>query len=58
MGTVDEQGRRRERRDGQRRAFHRNQAWGLLLLAGVVLVYRLLHTPSGWILPAGWWRLW
>ena len=46
------------RRDQQRKAFHRNQAIGLLLAAAVVLAYRLLHTPAGWIFPAGWWRLW
>ncbi len=61
MGMVDERGRGqegRERREEQGRAFRRNQAVGLLVLAGAVLVYRLLHTPSGWVLPAGWWRLW
>jgi hypothetical protein len=61
MSAVEDQALRREgreRRDEQRLAFHRNQAVGLLVLAGAVLVYRLLHTPPGWILPAGWWRLW
>ena len=46
------------RRDLQRRAFHRNQAIGLLLAAAAVLAYRLMHTPSGWLFPQGWWRLW
>lgn len=58
MTTVEEQSLQRERREAQRLAFHRYQAIGLLLLAGAVLVYRLLHTPAGWALPAGWWRLW
>jgi hypothetical protein len=49
---------RQARRDAQRRLFHRNQAIGLLLAAGAVLAYRLLHTPAGWLFPPGWWRLW
>jgi hypothetical protein len=46
------------RRDVQQTAFRRNQAIGLLLAAAAVLVYRLLHTSSGWLFPPGWWRLW
>lgn len=49
---------RQARREAQRKAFHRNQAIGLLLAACGVLLYRLLHTPSGWLFPSGWWRLW
>jgi hypothetical protein len=49
---------RNARRDAQRKAFHRNQAIGLLLAAAAVLTWRLLHTPSGWLFPPGWWRLW
>jgi len=49
---------RAARRESQRRLFYRNQAIGLLLAAAAVLAYRLLHTPSGWLFPAGWWRLW
>lgn len=49
---------RAARRDAQRRLFHRNQAIGLLLAAAAVLAYRLLHSPSGWLFPPGWWRLW
>ena len=52
------QQQRAARRDSQRGLFHRNQAIGLLLAAAAVLVYRLLHTPSGWLFPPGWWRLW
>jgi hypothetical protein len=47
-----------QRRDAQGRRFHRNQALGLLLAAGAVLAWRLLPTPSGWLFPQGWWRLW
>lgn len=49
---------RAARRESQRRLFHRNQAIGLLLTAAAVLAYRLLYTPSGWLFPPGWWRLW
>jgi hypothetical protein len=56
--SYDVQQLRKARREAQRRLFHRNQAIGLLLAAAAVLVYRLLHTPAGWIFPQGWWRLW
>ena len=49
---------RQLRREDQRKAFHRNQAIGLLLAAAAVLAYRVFHTPSGWLFPQGWWRLW
>lgn len=49
---------RKARREAQRAQFTRNQAIGLLLAAAAVLAYRLSHTPSGWLFPAGWWRLW
>jgi hypothetical protein len=49
---------RRARRDAQRLSFGRNQAIGLLILAGAVVAYRLLHTPAGWLFPPGWGRLW
>jgi hypothetical protein len=52
------QQQRKSSRDEQRRLFHRNQAIGLLLAAAAVLIYRLLHTPAGWLFPPGWWRLW
>jgi len=58
LQSLDVQQQRAARRDEQRRLFRRNQAIGLLLIALAVLIYRLLHTPSGWIFPAGWWRLW
>ncbi len=49
---ADEQARRAE----QRRIFRRNQAFGLLLVAAAILIWRLFHTNPAWILPAGWWR--
>jgi hypothetical protein len=49
---------RNARREIQRSSFHRNQAIGLLIAAAAVLAYRLVHTPSGWLFPPGWWRLW
>ncbi len=58
MNTQNTQLEHQQRRDEQGRVFRRNQAIGLLLLALVALVYRLLHAPSGWIFPAGWWRFW
>jgi hypothetical protein len=56
--NLDVQQERQARRDTQQLSFHRNQAIGLLLAAAAVLMYRLLHTPSGWLFPQGWWRLW
>jgi len=53
---IEEQ--RKARRKQQQQSFRRNQAFGLLFAASAVLVYRLLHTPSAWLFPAGWWRLW
>ena len=49
---ADEQARRTE----QRRIFRRNQAFGLLLVAAAILIWRLFHTNPAWIFPAGWWR--
>ena len=49
---VAEQARRAE----QRRVFRRNQALGLLLVAAVILIWRLFHTNPAWIFPPGWWR--
>ena len=56
--SYNVQQERQARREAQRLLFHRNQAIGLLLAAAGVLTYRLLHTPSGWLFPPGWWRLW
>ena len=56
--NLSVQQQRKGRRDQQRQHFRRNQAIGLLVAAGAVLIYRLLRTPSGWIFPHGWWKLW
>lgn len=45
-----------ERRDAQRRAFRRNQIFGLLIVAAVIVAWWLFHTNPKWIFPAGWWR--
>ena len=45
-----------ERREVQRRAFRRNQTFGLLIVAAVILAWWLFHTKPQWIFPAGWWR--
>ncbi|HUX44520.1 MAG TPA: hypothetical protein VMV57_07195 [Terracidiphilus sp.] len=45
-----------EARAALRRAAVRNQAVGLVMLAGAVLAWWLVHTSPGWIFPAGWWR--
>jgi hypothetical protein len=49
---ADERARRAE----QRRIFRRNQAFGLLLVAAAILIWRLFHTNPTWIFPTGWWR--
>ena len=49
---------RKAAREVQTRAFRRNQSIGLLVIALAILAYRILHTPAGWLFPAGWWRLW
>jgi hypothetical protein len=45
-----------ERREIQRRAFRRNQVFGLLIIAAGILVWWLFHTNPKWIFPTGWWR--
>ena len=44
------------RRAEQTRAYRRNQALGLVLVAAVILVWWLFHTNPQWIFPPGWWR--
>jgi hypothetical protein len=44
------------RRAEQRRLYRRNQAFGLVLVASAILLWRLLATNPKWIFPAGWWR--
>lgn len=46
----------KEARARQVRAFRRNQVFGLVILAGLVCLWWLLHTNPKWIFPAGWWR--
>jgi hypothetical protein len=45
-----EQEAERTKREAQRRAFQRNQIFGLLC------AWWLWHTNPKWIFPAGWWR--
>jgi len=45
-----------ERRDEQRRLYRRNQVFGLLIVAALILVWWLFHTNPKWIFPPGWWR--
>lgn len=52
----DRQIREAAARAEQRRVFRRNQVFGLLIAAAAVVLWTLLHTKSGWIFPAGWWR--
>ena len=52
-----EQVAKQQRREAQQRAFVRNQAFGLLMLAAAILVWWLFHTNPKWIFPPGWWRL-
>jgi hypothetical protein len=44
------------RRAAQLRIFRRNQIFGLLLVAAVILLIALLRTNPAWIFPTGWWR--
>jgi hypothetical protein len=46
-----------ERRAEQTRVFRRNQAIGLVIVAGSILVFWLFRTDPRWIFPPGWWRL-
>jgi hypothetical protein len=47
---------RQTRRHEQRRAYRRNQVFGLLIAASAILAWRLFHTNPKWIFPPGWWR--
>jgi len=47
----------KERRRVQFRRYRRNQVFGVLLVAALILVFRLLHTNPKWVFPTGWWRL-
>jgi hypothetical protein len=52
-----EQKAEEERRAQQTRVYRRNQAIGLVLVAGAILTFWLFRTNSKWIFPTGWWRL-
>jgi hypothetical protein len=51
-----EQVAEKARREEQTRVYRRNQVLGLVLVAGAILIWWVLHTNSTWIFPAGWWR--
>jgi hypothetical protein len=53
---YDEQLAEDQRRYEQRRAFRRNQTFGLLIFAAAILIWWLFHTNPKWIFPPGWWR--
>ena len=44
------------KRDEQQRTYRRNQVFGLLIVAALIVGWWLLHTNPAWIFPAGWWR--
>ena len=46
-----------ERREEQRRLTLRRQTIGMLILAGLIVLWWLFHTNPKWIFPPGWWRL-
>jgi hypothetical protein len=45
------------RRIDQTRAYRRNQAFGVLLVAAAIFAWWLFHTNPKWLFPPGWWRL-
>jgi hypothetical protein len=47
----------REARERQRVEFRRRQAFGLLLVAGAILVFWILRGHRDWFFTPGWWRL-
>ena len=51
-----EQQAERQRRAEQTRVYRRNQVFGLLTVAGAILVWALARTNPRWIFPPGWWR--
>ena len=51
-----EQAAAAERRAVQARLFRRNQIFGLLLLAALIIASWLVRTNPLWIFPSGWWR--
>jgi hypothetical protein len=53
---YQEQVAQQQRREEQRRSFLRNQTFGLIIVASVILAWWLFHTNPRWIFPPGWWR--
>jgi hypothetical protein len=43
-------------RDRQTQLARRNQVFGLLIVAAIILAWWLFHTNPAWIFPTGWWR--
>jgi hypothetical protein len=44
------------RRAEQRRLYRRNQVFGLLIVAAMIVAWWLFRTNPKWIFPPGWWR--
>jgi hypothetical protein len=44
------------RRAEQQRLFRRNQIFGLLIAALLVILWTMFHTNPAWIFPRGWWK--
>ena len=53
---LEEQAEQARRAD-QTRAYRRNQAFGVLLVAAAIFAWWLFHTNPKWLFPPGWWRL-
>ena len=45
------------RREEQPRVYRRTQVFGLVMVAGAILIWWLFRTNPKWIFPVGWWRL-
>jgi hypothetical protein len=45
-----------KRRAEQQRLFRRNQIFGLMIAAVLIILWTVFHTNRAWIFPAGWWR--
>ncbi len=51
-----EQKKAEERRAAQLRAFRRNQAFGLLIIAAAILAWCYFRANKSWIWTPDWWR--
>lgn len=58
--SPDKPGSEYDAEDGpratQRRLFRRNQVFGMLILAALIVLWRLFHTNLAWLFPPHWWR--